>query len=128
MATYKGKEGVVSANGEFLGEIRTFTLTITSNEVDTSTMGTDWTGVDSTQLSWKGSCEMWWDPEDLGQSEIAVGQKVQIAMYPNGEGTGKRMEAGSALVSSMERSQAHDGIVSATIEFKGDGELTIGAA
>lgn len=127
MATYKGKEGVISADGSFIGEVRSFELTITSNEVDTSTMGSDWTGTNSTQLSWKGTCEAFWDFEDAGQVAIPVGQKVAIDFFPAGNSTGKRLESGSALVMSVNRSQSHDNIVTATFEFTGDGPLTVGA-
>ena len=126
MTTFKGKEGVIRLGTQFVGEVRSFELSTTSNEVDTSTMGTDWTGVDSTQLSWKGTAEMFWDPEDVGQLAVVVGNKVDVSFYPNGSSAGKRLESGSALVTSMSRPQSHDNIISMTIEFTGDGPLTIG--
>lgn len=125
MATYKGKEGVISLNAEFVGEVRSFELTVTANEVDTSTMGSDWTGVDSTQKSWSGTAEMFFDPADVGQMEMVVGDKVAVSFYPAGNATGRRLESGSALVTSIARSQSHDNIVSLTIEFTGDGALAI---
>lgn len=127
MATYKGKEGVIRLNAELVGEVRSFELTVTSNEVDTSTMGSDWTGVDSTQKSWSGTAEMFFDPADVGQAEMVVGDKVAVQFYPQGNATGRRLESGSALVTSIARSQSHDNIVSLTIEFTGDGALTIGS-
>lgn len=126
MAVTKGKDGKISAEGEFIGELRSFTLSETANEVDTSTMGTDWTGVDSTQNSWSGSMEVFWDPADVGQAEIGVGLKVDVVFYPGGNTTGKTSKTGVALVTSTETTQGHDNLVSATVNFTGDGELTTG--
>ena len=123
MATYKGKEGAISANDDFVAEVRNFDLTVTSNEVDTSTMGSNWTGVDSTQLSWKGSAEIFWDPDDTGQQNLKVGDKVAIKFYPQGDITGRPLESGSALVTSAARTQAYDNIISQSFEFTGDGAL-----
>lgn len=126
MAVTKGKDGEISAEGSFIGELRSFSLTETSNEVDTSTMGTDWTGVDSTQNSWSGSLDMFWDPIDVGQAEVTVGSKIDVVFYPAGNSTGKQSKTGSALVTSIESSQGHDNLVTATVSFTGDGVLTTG--
>ena len=51
MATHKGKEGAVYVGGVVVGEVRSFSLSETANEVDTSVMNTDWTKVDTTHCS-----------------------------------------------------------------------------
>ena len=126
MAKYKGKEGAVSSPGGNVAELRSFELTVTANEKDTSTMGSDWTENDSTQLSWAGSFECFWDPDNAGQTAFIVGQHVDVTFYPAGETTGKPMEGGNALIVSASRPQAHDDHVSQTIEFKGNGQLDMG--
>lgn len=124
MATTKGKEGSISAGGNVVGELRSFELTETANEVDTSTMGSDWTGVDSTQKSWKVSATMFWDAADTGQTALAVGDKVAVLLYPAGSTTGLTERSGTALVASVGTAQSHDGIIERTIEMTGDGALT----
>lgn len=123
MATTKGKGGVLTVGGEIVGELKSMEVTETSNEVDTSTMGTDWTGVDSTQTSWKATGAMFWDPLDAGQGELVVGTKVAVIFYPAGNTTGLVEETGTALVTSIGRQQAHDNIIEASIELTGDGAL-----
>lgn len=124
MATHKGKEGVVKIGTQIVGELRSFEVTETANEVDTSTMGTDWTGVDSTQSSWKASANMFFDPDDAGQALMVIGAKVSLEFYPQGDTSGLVLQTGSALITSISRPQAHDNIIERNFELTGDGALT----
>jgi hypothetical protein len=124
MATFKGKEGVVKIGTQVVGEVKSFDLTVTANEVDTSTMGSDWTGVDSTQNSWSASIAMFWDDGDAGQDLMLIGTKVALKLYPKGSTTGLVENSGSALITEIGEAQAHDNIVERTVKFKGDGALT----
>jgi len=124
MATHKGKEGVVKVGANVVGEVKSFEVEITANEVDTSTLGTDWTGTDSTQNSWSGTMEMFYDPADTGQGGVTVGAKVTVALYYEGSTTGLDYDTGTALITSVSRSQSFDGMVNQTVAFTGDGALT----
>lgn len=124
MATHKGKEGVVKVGANVVGEVKSFEVTVTANEVDTSTLGTDWTGVDSTQNSWSGTLEMFYDPDDVGQEAITVGSKVTLGLYYEGDTTTLQYDTGSALITSIARSQSFDSMVNVTVSFTGDGALT----
>lgn len=124
MATKKGKEGVVKSGSDVVGEIISFEVTITANEVDTSTLGTDWTGTDSTQKSWSGTLEMFYDPDDTGQAGVVVGDKVTLSLYYEGDSTGLDYDTGSALITSVSRSQSFNDMVKQTVAFTGDGALT----
>jgi len=124
MATKKGKEGVVKSGSDVVGEIISFEVTITANEVDTSTLGTDWTGTDSTQKSWSGTMEMFYDPDDTGQAGVVVGDKVTLSLYYEGDSTGLDYDTGSALITSVSRSQSFNDMVKQTVAFTGDGALT----
>lgn len=124
MAKKKGKEGVVKSGSDVVGEIISFEVTITANEVDTSTLGTDWTGTDSTQKSWSGTLEMFYDPDDTGQAGVVVGDKVTLSLYYEGDSTGLDYDTGSALITSVSRSQSFNDMVKQTVAFTGDGALT----
>lgn len=124
MATHKGKEGTVNIGAQTVGELRSFEVTETANEVDTSTMGSDWTGVDSTQSSWKASANMFFDPDDAAQQLMIIGTKVAVEFYPQGETTGLVQQTGTALITSIGRPQAHDNIIERNFELTGDGALT----
>lgn len=127
MATTKGKEGVVrvgTAPTTILGELRSFEVTISTNEVDTSTMGTDWTGVDGTQKSWSAQATMWFDPDDLGQTQLEVGEKIEVEFFPGGETSGLLVQRGTAMLQEVSRPQSFDNIIEFNASFVGDGELT----
>lgn len=126
MTVTKGKEGVVKAADEVIGELKSFSITETANEVDTSTMNSDWTGVDSTQKSWKGKAVVFWDANDAGQTALVNGSKVELTMYPGGETTGLSEWTGTVLVTSVETPASHDNLIEQTFEFTGDGALTKG--
>ena len=125
MATRKGKEGVVKIGASTVGEVKSFELEVTANEVDVSTLGSGWTKTNSTQNSWSGTLEMFYDPTDLGQpAQIAVGTLVTLALYYEGVTTGLKYDTGSALITSISRSQSFDGMVNQTVAFTGNGILT----
>lgn len=124
MATFKGKDGAVYIEGVVVAEVRSFSLTETANEVDTSVMNTDWTKVDTTQNSWEAAMEMFWDPDDAGQIGVVLGDKVTVDLYPQGNATTLVKRSGSCLVTQIETSQSHDNIVEANVTLKGDGILS----
>jgi len=124
MATYKGKDGIVKAGGSLVGECKSWEITETANEVDSSRMGDDWTRVQSTQLSWKGSMALFWDPADAGQINLAAGSYVTLEFYPRGNTVSYQLWTGQAMITSISRPQAYDGLVEAAVEFTGNGTLT----
>ena len=125
MATRKGKEGVVKIGANIVGEVKSFELEVTANEVDTSTLGSSWTKTNSTQNSWSGTMDMFYDPSDLGQpTRVAVGTIVTVSLYYEGSTTGLKYDTGSALITSISISQSFDGMVNQTVAFTGNGALT----
>jgi hypothetical protein len=124
MATRKGKEGIVKIGANTVGEVKSFEIEVTANEVDVSTLGVAWTKTNSTQNSWSGTMEMFYDPTDIGQPTAIVGSIVTLALYYEGSTTGLKYDTGSALITSISRSQSFDGMVNQTVAFTGNGALT----
>jgi predicted secreted protein len=129
MGIVKGKEGTIQVGATataLIAELRSWELQETANEVDVSRMGDDWTRTESTQLSWSGSLEAFWDAADTdGQGAISVGEYAELHLFPAG-GTGgtPAQMTGSALITEITYKAAHDGIVEASISFTGNGTLT----
>jgi hypothetical protein len=128
MATRKGKEGVVKIGTTIVGEVKSFEIETTANEVDVSTLGSAWTKTNSTQNSWSGTMEMFYDNTDAGQIAIAVGSLVTLNLYYEGSTAGLKYDTGSALITSISRSQSFDGMVNQTVAFTGNGTLTTATA
>jgi hypothetical protein len=124
MANFKGKDGTVRAGGQVVGEVKSWDITETANEVDASKMGSDWTNVQSTQNSWNGSLAMFWDPADTGQIALSIGSLVTLDLYPRGNTATFQRYTGQALITSVGRPQAFNGLVEMNVEFTGNGTLT----
>lgn len=125
MPVTKGKEGTIQVGATataLVGELRSWEITETANEVDVSRMGDDWTRVDSTQLSWKGSLECFYDSTDAdGQESLEVGEYATITVFPAGSGGNW---TGQALITEATVKAAHDNIIEKSISFTGNGTLT----
>lgn len=128
MTTHKGKEGIVKVGTTVVGEVKSFELEVTANEVDVSTLGSAWTKTNSTQNSWSGTMEMFYDPADVGQMAISVGSMITLNLYYEGVTTGLKYDTGQALVTSISKSQSFDGMVNQTVAFTGNGALTTSTA
>lgn len=124
MATRKGKEGVVRIGTTAVGEVKSFEVEVTANEVDVSTCGSSWTKTASTQNSWSGTLEMFYDPTDAGQLLVTVGSLITLNLYYEGATAALKYDSGQALVTSVSRSQSFDGMVNQTVAFTGNGALT----
>lgn len=124
MATRKGKEGVVRIGTTAVGEVKSFEVEVTANEVDVSTCGSSWTKTASTLNSWSGTLEMFYDPTDAGQLLVTVGSLITLNLYYEGTTAALKYDSGQALVTSVSRSQSFDGMVNQTVAFTGNGALT----
>ena len=124
MANFKGKDGVAKIGGVVVGETKSWDITETANEVDASKMGSDWTNVQGTQNSWKGSLSLFWDPADSGQLGLVIGTMVAVDLYPRGVTTTFQRYTGQALITSIGKPQAFNGLVECSIDFTGNGALT----
>lgn len=128
MASYKGREGVVKVGATVVGEVKSFELEVTANEIDATTMGSLWTKTNTSQKSWSGKLEMFYDPADTGQIAIVAGTEITVALYYQGTTTALKYDSGSAIVTSISKSQSFDGMISQSISFVGNGALTTAAA
>ena len=124
MATHLGKDGLIKVSGETIAEVRSWSLSTSVEVVDGSRLGTDWKIQYPVQKSWHGSLSCFWDNEDSqGQGVLSLGSLVTLQLYcidisPAFSGT--------ALITSLEYSAAHTGLVEASISFQGSGALEIG--
>ena len=122
MATHLGKEGIIKVGNETVAEVRSWTLATTVETVDASHLGDDWKIHKPTQKSWHGSLSCFWDESDTqGQGVLAVGETVTLQLYV--ENDTPPAFSGTALVTGVDYTGAHNGLVEANIAFQGSGEL-----
>lgn len=124
MATHLGKEGVIKVGNETVAEVRSWTLNTTVETVDGSTLGDDWKIHKPTQKSWHGSLSCFWDESDTqGQGALSLGEMVTLQLYV--ENDTPPTFSGTALVTGIDYTGAHNGLVEANIAFQGSGALDI---
>jgi predicted secreted protein len=122
MATHLGKDGVIKVSGETIAEVRSWTLNTTVETVDVSHLGDDWKVHKATQKSWHGSLSCFWDEsEGSGQTALALGETVTLQLYL--ENSAPPAFSGAALVTGVDVTGSHNGLVEASIAFQGSGAL-----
>jgi len=126
MATHHGKEGVIKAGTDVIGEVSGFSLDTTADVVeDTSLSDTAKTYI-AGRTGFSGSVDMHYDEADTAQAALLAGTSISFVLLPEGNTTGDESFTGSGIVTSMTVAVALDGVVTRTVAFQGSGALTIG--
>lgn len=124
MARYKGKDGAISAGATSVGELESFDIEVTVNEIDANVMGQDWTGVCGGQKSASGSIAVLRDPADTGQVALVVGTEVTLNLFPEGNTTGLTEISGDFLITSKGISVSVGDLVKTSYSYRNAGAVT----
>ena len=136
MATHAGHTGsikaVTSADGSgapvAVAEVKDWSLETTANLADDTVLGDAWTSQKLTTKSWSTTLNCIWSDDDAAQDDFVEGGTVQVELYPYGETAGNTKWDGLAIVASVSKSAAADGLVEASFNLTGIGALTPGTA
>jgi len=129
MATIAGKNGVVKGGTDgseaVIGEVKSFSLNLSSDTAETTVMGDASRSFESTLKSFSGTVEVnhSFDAGD-NQDEFAVGSTISLLLYPEGTSSGSKYYDGQAIVTGRDVSSSFDGIVEASYSFQGTGDLS----
>ena len=127
MATFTGKAGVVQTGSNALAEVRSYSITQTGDTTESTSMGDSAKTFEATLTEFSGSIDLFFDDTDTsGQVSLTIGSSFTLNLAPEGTGSGAYKLSGSAIVTDITRTAAHDGLVEMTIAFQGTGALTIG--
>ena len=140
MATLTGNNGVVkidNASGDPtpIAAVRNFSVDITADTIETSTMGTDARTYVKGMSSFSGSADIYFDPINYtgGANVVAalnptvgtVGDAaITVELYL--DGTSNKF-SGEVIVTGFSVSSSMDGMVEASISFQGSGAATFTA-
>lgn len=132
MAVHEGKYAIVqidvSGTPTQFGEVRSYTLEITSNTIDVSTIGTDWKAYLRGQRSWSGTIECFYDPTDAAQAELEslvdAGSTIHLTFLDLGTGSGNPQKEGDAVVTGVTTTVTTEDAIGLSISFQGTGPLT----
>lgn len=130
MTALVGNAGVVSVNSQNIAEIRSYSIELTSDTIETTVMGGANSGRTYTKglSSFSGSADVYFDATHFSTADLDglvngdVGDThVGLIVYP--EGTGSNWN-GDIHVTGYSISASFDGLVEASISFQGTGQLT----
>ena len=131
MATHFGSDGsvkLVTSGGSVaqVGELLNWTVTMTTDAVETTSMGdTNRTYVKGLSTG-TGSMSLYLDPDDAVQQDLVQGDSVDCEFFVEGEDSGDTKYTGTFIVTSVERGTTMDGIATLNAELQLTGALTIG--
>lgn len=111
--------------------VTSFSIEETSETIDTTSMGDASREILATFRAFSGTVDGYWDKDDpaLGHDAAPVapvvqaGDKIDFELHPSGVATGNSIYDGSAIVTSISRSQSFDGVTEYSITFEGTGDL-----
>lgn len=125
MANHKGSEGYVKVGSNTVSEVRDWSLTISSDTVEDTTMGDSARTYKPSLISASGSVTCYWDETDTtGQGAMAAGSEVTLNLYPEGSDTGDTYYTMTAIITEEGASASFDGMVEATFSFQANGAVT----
>ena len=125
MATHKGSEGTVKTGANTIAEIRSYTITETSDTLEDTSMGDASRTYLPSLKTFSGSIECFWDETDTsGQMALDPGSTATINVYPEGSSTGDKYYTGSVIITERTVTASFDGMVEASFSFQGTGALS----
>jgi len=137
MATHTGHSGVVTVGSNIVAEVKDFSIEITANTVDATTLNAaaadaGWTKTKVTNRSWSVSINCFMDDGAAnGQIDMVnnINQSVTAMLANAGVSiscaAGGDTFAGDVLITSMSESVSGDGLVEVSFTATGLGALTI---
>ena len=126
MATHHGKEGVVKAGSNVIGEVGSFTLETSADVVEDTQLSDATKSFLAGRTSFSGTLEMHYDETDTAQETLTVGSSISFTLLPEGNDSGDQSFAGSGIITGMSINNAMDAVVSRSVTFQGTGALTKG--
>lgn len=139
MATLTGNNGAISINGIAVLAVRNFSIEMTRDTIETTTMGTDVRTYLAGMSTFSGSADVYFDPDtattgfDAAESTFnptaglvgasGVTGKFYIALDASGTNVDSAF-TGTIIVTGYTVNSSMDGMVEASISFQGSGATT----
>lgn len=134
MATITGNNGAVSVGGVNVANVRNFSVEMTADTIETTTMGVDVRTYLKGLSSFSGSADIYFDPADFDTNEStfnptaglvgASGVAVKLYIAENYSSTSDYAFTGNVIVTGYTVNSSFDGMVEASISFQGTGATT----
>jgi hypothetical protein len=132
MAVVSGKSGSVYYGTDLIGELNSFTLSITQNTEESFAFGDSWTGNTATSKTWSIEASGYHDPNDTDGQVAVLGDiltgdsSVSVKLRTEGDTTGDDEYTGTIILQEVSIEAAADGLMGFTFSGIGNGALTKG--
>jgi hypothetical protein len=134
MATLTGNNGAVTIDGASVLAVRNFSVEMTRDTIETSTMGVDVRTYLTGLSQFSGSADVFFDASDFDTNEskfnptaglVGVsGVAVKLYLEENYSGSNDFAFTGNVIVTGYTVTSSFDGMVEASISFQGTGGTT----
>jgi hypothetical protein len=131
MATLTGNNGGVTVGSTAVAAVRSFSVEMTRDTIETSVMGTDVRTYISGLSSFSGTADIYFDPSEFDGAEStfnptsglvgASGVAVKFYLEQNYSSTSDYAFTGDVIVTGYTVNSSMDGMVEASISFQGTG-------
>jgi hypothetical protein len=135
MATLTGNNGAISINGIAVLAVRNWSVEMTADTIETTTMGTDVRTYITGLSSFSGSADVYFDSSDYDTNESTFNPTAGLVgasgvtgkFYVTLDATGTNSDqafTGTIIVTGYTVNSSMDGMVEASISFQGTGGTT----
>ena len=130
MATLVGNDGQVTIAGQAVVSTRNFSVDMTSDTIETTTMGVDVRTYVKGMSSWSGSADIYFNTDDFQANTIITSTSLaEIGSAPIGvkfyvdQAGDDVVLYGNGIITGYSVSSSMDGLIEATISFQGSGPI-----
>ena len=136
MATLTGNQGAISIGGIAVLAVRNYSIDMTADTIETTTMSNSQRTYLSGLSSFSGSADVYFDNTDYDTNEATfnptavlvgatgVAGKFYLAKDVGGSASADSVFQGSLIVTGYTVNSSFDGMVEASISFQGTGGVT----
>jgi predicted secreted protein len=135
MATLTGNNGAISINGIAVLAVRNFSIEMTADTIETTTMGVDVRTYLTGMSSFSGSADVYFDSSDYDTNESSFNPTAGLVgasgvtgkFYVLLDATSTNVDqafTGTIIVTGYTVNASMDGMVEASISFQGSGATT----
>jgi hypothetical protein len=136
MATLTGNNGAISINGIAVLAVRNWSIEMTADTIETTTMGVDQRTYLTGLSSFSGSADVYFDSSDYDTNESTfnptaglvgadgVAGKFYLLLDASGSNADQAFTANKIIVTGYTVNATMDGMVEGSISFQGSGQTT----
>lgn len=134
MANYQGNNGTVKIKSgsdtlTAVADVRSWSITVTRDTVESTVMGDDFRTYLKGLQSWSGSMEIVYNDSENTIVETAINPDtdaaVQVEFYADSANSTTAKFVGTVIVTSFSATNTYDGLMTATVEFQGTDNPTV---